>query len=222
MRAVWGQGFSRYLPSAPRSWSPCWHQFAAAQAYEAPTTAFAGANAFRQRRPDPDLVVHRRNRPVGRRHDDGQQGLPGDLRSTSRPSPAAPRRSRSSPTVSGCATSGTCSGLGTLTVTFSRPVLDPVIHFGGLGGNNTGPGNRSTTFHGTLTLTTPGLTLTKVGTGTNYQVTGGSKITAVNQPRASTSCTTVGTPARRWPPVARLTSTASSPPPPLRWAPSPR
>ena len=79
-------------------------------------------------------------------------------------------------------------------MTFSRPVLDPVIQFGGLGGNNTGPGNRSATFHGTLTLTTPGLTLTKVGTGTNYQVTGGSKITAVDD-RTSTSCTTVGTPA---------------------------
>jgi CshA-type fibril repeat protein len=89
--------------------------------------------------------------------------------------------------VDTCAVTDTCSGLGTLTVTFAHPVVNPVIHFAGLG-DNVG----AVLFHVTLTLTTSGLTVSKVGTGANYKVVG-STITAVDD-KTSGSCTSYAAP----------------------------
>ena len=97
-----------------------------------------------------------------------------------------------------CAVSGTCSGLGTLTVTFPQPVLNPVIHFAGLGGQSSttqgGTTIAASVFHATLTLTTPGLSLSKVGTGANYRVANGQTITAEND-STSVNCQSVTTTA---------------------------
>ena len=102
-------------------------------------------------------------------------------------------------------------------MTFSRPVLNPVIHFGGLGGTP-GPGNRSTTFHGTLTLTTRGSA--DEGRHRDQPVTGGSKITAVDD-RTSTSCTDGRHPGHRRSPAcgsARINGLVTSAT--FAWAPS--
>lgn len=89
--------------------------------------------------------------------------------------------------VGSCSSTGACSGLGTIKVQFSQPVLDPVIHLAGLGGNS------AAIFHGTFTLVTPNLTLAKVGNGTNLTVNG-SLITATNH-STGTTCTASPTPA---------------------------
>jgi CshA-type fibril repeat protein len=94
--------------------------------------------------------------------------------------------------VSDCAGDATaCSGLGTLTVTFAHPVVNPTIHFAGLGDSTVS----GTIFHTTLTLTSsvpaaPAATMTLVS-GTNSQVVGtasGPMITAVD-PNTSSLCT---------------------------------
>ena len=66
-------------------------------------------------------------------------------------------------------------------------MVNPVIHIAGLG-DNVG----AVLFHVTLTLTTPGLTVSKVGTGANYQVVG-STITAVDD-KSATTCTSFAAP----------------------------
>ena len=89
--------------------------------------------------------------------------------------------------VDTCAVTDKCSDLGTLTVTFAHPVVNPVIHFAGLG-DNVG----AVLFHVTLTLTTSGLTVSEVGTGANYKVVG-STITAVDD-KSATTCTSFAAP----------------------------
>ena len=84
--------------------------------------------------------------------------------------------------ASGCPTTGTCTGRGTVTVTFSQPVLNPTIHIAGPGGSVTsGSGNSrgQSDFHAVLTLTTAGASLSK-RSGGNLAVTGGNTITAIN------------------------------------------
>ena len=95
----------------------------------------------------------------------------------------------------GCQNVGTCSGLGTLTITFSQPVRNPTLHFVGLGGSRFlrqgGVVTQQSDLHSTLTLQTPGVTLEAVSGNDNFAVTDGV-VTAVNS-SASLSCiTTIG------------------------------
>jgi CshA-type fibril repeat protein len=89
-----------------------------------------------------------------------------------------------------CAAIGTCGGRGTLTITFSQPVRNPILHLAGLGGSVSQSGNNRITaqseLHAALKLTTAGLSLTKVGQGNNLAV-GSDAITALN-PDAGPNC----------------------------------
>ncbi|WP_460660094.1 Ig-like domain-containing protein [Kribbella swartbergensis] len=74
-----------------------------------------------------------------------------------------------------CASTGGCADRGTLTVEFSRPVRNPVLHLAGIGGAVTqtvsGRPTAQSELHAVLKLTTAGLSLTKVGEGNNLTVT---------------------------------------------------
>ncbi|WP_350274220.1 tandem-95 repeat protein [Kribbella sp. HUAS MG21] len=82
-----------------------------------------------------------------------------------------------------CASTGGCGDRGTLTITFSQPVRNPVLHLGGLGGSVTRTVSGRTTaqseLHSILKLATPGLSLTKLGQGNNLAVTSDT-VTAAN------------------------------------------
>ncbi len=76
--------------------------------------------------------------------------------------------------ASGCVnTTFRCSNRGTMTISFNKPVTNPVLHLSGLGGNT---GGTQSMYHASLNLTswtatgTP--TLTRVGGNTNFTVTG--------------------------------------------------
>ncbi|HEY3556859.1 MAG TPA: Ig-like domain-containing protein [Kribbella sp.] len=82
-----------------------------------------------------------------------------------------------------CASTGGCGDRGTLTIAFSQPVRNPVLHLGGIGGSVTRTVSGRTTaqseLHSILKLSTPGLSLTKLGQGNNLAVTSDT-ITAAN------------------------------------------
>ncbi|GAA1606112.1 MULTISPECIES: Ig-like domain-containing protein [Kribbella] len=82
-----------------------------------------------------------------------------------------------------CASTGGCGDRGTVTIAFSQPVRNPVLHLGGLGGSVTRTVSGTTVaqseLHAVLKLGTAGLSLTKVGTGNNLAVTSDT-ITAAN------------------------------------------
>ncbi|MET9270417.1 Ig-like domain-containing protein [Kribbella sp. NPDC003557] len=82
-----------------------------------------------------------------------------------------------------CASTGGCGDRGTLTIAFSQPVRNPVLHLGGLGGSVTRTVSGRTTaqseLHAVLKLNTAGLSLTKLGQGNNLAVTSDT-ITAAN------------------------------------------
>ncbi|RZT19486.1 CshA-type fibril repeat protein [Kribbella sp. VKM Ac-2569] len=82
-----------------------------------------------------------------------------------------------------CASTGGCGDRGTVTIAFSQPVRNPVLHLGGLGGSVTRTVNGKPTaqseLHSVLKLTTAGLSLTKLGQGNNLAVTSDT-ITAAN------------------------------------------
>ncbi|HZX04795.1 Ig-like domain-containing protein [Kribbella sp.] len=82
-----------------------------------------------------------------------------------------------------CASTGGCGDRGTVTIAFSQPVRNPVLHLGGLGGSVTrtvsGRTVAQSELHAILKLGTAGLSLTKVGAGNNLAVTSDT-ITAVN------------------------------------------
>ncbi|XAZ31504.1 GEVED domain-containing protein [Paenarthrobacter ureafaciens] len=90
-----------------------------------------------------------------------------------------------------CPASGTCSGLGSLTMTFNQPVRNPVLNIAGLGGyvyfdeNGDDTIDAQSQYHAVLNLGTPGLSLTKLSGG-NLAVSGNS-ITNIN-PNSGTSC----------------------------------
>lgn len=86
-----------------------------------------------------------------------------------------------------CAAIGFCSGLGTLTVAFSQPVRNPVLHLAGIGGWIR-QGDAQSDQHAVLDLATTGLSLTKVAGNTQLSVSG-TRITATND-STSASCTT--------------------------------
>ena len=88
-----------------------------------------------------------------------------------------------------CPTSGTCSGLGSFTIRFSSPVVDPVLAIGGICGEvNDILGQFQSQLCDILHLTTAGVTLSKVA-GSNLSVTGGNTIGPTN-PNASYNCAT--------------------------------
>jgi len=82
-----------------------------------------------------------------------------------------------------CASTGSCGERGTVTIAFSQPVRDPVLHLAGIGGAVTqtvsGKPTAQSELHSILKLTTAGLSLTKVGQGNNLAVTSDT-ITAAN------------------------------------------
>ncbi|WP_329002092.1 Ig-like domain-containing protein [Kribbella sp. NBC_00709] len=82
-----------------------------------------------------------------------------------------------------CASTGGCGDRGTLTIAFSQPVRNPVLHLGGIGGSVTrtvsGKPIAQSELHSILKLTTAGLSLTKLGQGNNLAVTSDT-ITAAN------------------------------------------
>ncbi|TDD20598.1 cell wall protein [Kribbella turkmenica] len=82
-----------------------------------------------------------------------------------------------------CASTGSCGDRGTVTIAFSRPVRNPVLHLAGLGGSVTQTVNGNPTaqseLHSVLKLATAGLSLSKVGAGNNLTVTSDT-ITAGN------------------------------------------
>ncbi|NUR98936.1 MAG: cell wall protein, partial [Kribbellaceae bacterium] len=82
-----------------------------------------------------------------------------------------------------CASTGGCDDRGTLTIAFSQPVRNPVLHVGGLGGSVTrtvsGRTVAQSELHAILKLTTTGISLTKLGQGNNLAVTSDT-ITAAN------------------------------------------
>ncbi|MBT2745512.1 MULTISPECIES: GEVED domain-containing protein [unclassified Lysobacter] len=84
---------------------------------------------------------------------------------------------------------------GTLTITYSRPVTNPTLHFVGLGGQNASAVDiiSSRTVH---TLTTAGVSMTLLGGATNLQVTG-STLDLVNTSFNGTSCTAPAAPANQ-------------------------
>lgn len=94
-----------------------------------------------------------------------------------------------------CAAVGNCGNRGTVTITFSQPVRDPILHFAGIGGSATqsvnGRISAQSELHSVLKLTTAGLSLTKVGQGNNLAVTSDT-IAPVN-PDAGPNCISTDT-----------------------------
>lgn len=107
-----------------------------------------------------------------------------------------PALTSSTPTVAvrtdltnNCAVSGPCSGLGSFTITFSSPVVDPVIAIGGICGTVYDSTDQfQSQVCDILHLTTPGATLSKIA-GSNLSVTGGDTIGPTN-PNGSFNCAT--------------------------------
>ena len=111
--------------------------------------------------------------------------------------------------VNNCATTGPCSGLGSITINFSQPVRNPVLNLAGLGGNSAwdeglnGSIDRISQLHAVLGLATTGLTMTKLSGG-NLSVSGNT-ITAVND-STSARCNTVVQASTPQPPDAGATA----------------
>jgi CshA-type fibril repeat protein len=82
-----------------------------------------------------------------------------------------------------CASTGGCGDRGTVTIAFSQPVRNPVLHLGGIGGSVvrtvSGKPTAQSELHSILKLSTAGLSLTKLGQGNNLAVTSDT-ITAAN------------------------------------------
>ncbi len=77
-----------------------------------------------------------------------------------------------------CASTGLCSGLGTLTLRFSQPVRNPTLHFSGFGAAVSNSRFQSD-FHAVMNLTTPGLTLSQADGNANFAVTS-TQVTTAN------------------------------------------
>ncbi|GAA1586772.1 hypothetical protein GCM10009789_45460 [Kribbella sancticallisti] len=94
-----------------------------------------------------------------------------------------------------CAATGTCGNRGTVTITFSQPVRNPILHLAGIGGAATqtvnGRISAQSELHSVLKLTTAGLSLTKVGQGNNLAV--GSDTIAPANPDAGPNCVNTDT-----------------------------
>ncbi|MEV7663394.1 GEVED domain-containing protein [Paenarthrobacter sp. NPDC089316] len=115
--------------------------------------------------------------------------------------------------VNNCPASGTCSGLGTVTLAFSQPVRNPVLNLAGMGGyvaldiGNNGSTDQQSQYHVVLNLATPGLTMSKLSGG-NLAVSGNS-ITAVND-NTGISCNTTAQSGNPTPFNAQATAACGS------------
>ncbi|MFK0040319.1 GEVED domain-containing protein [Paenarthrobacter sp. NPDC090517] len=112
-----------------------------------------------------------------------------------------------------CPASGSCSGLGTVTVAFSQPVRNPVLNLAGMGGyvsldlGNDGNVDQQSQYHVVLNLATAGLTMSKLS-GSNLAVSGNS-ITAVNH-NTGPSCSTTAQTGNPAPLSAQATAACGS------------
>ncbi|MGL4177659.1 MAG: DUF7507 domain-containing protein, partial [Dermatophilaceae bacterium] len=96
----------------------------------------------------------------------------------------------------GCAANGLCTNRGVVTVTFSRPVRDPVLHLAGLGDSvGTAPNNSVLHALGTITGSTPaGATFGAPSSGNvNLVRTGGNLTFDTTGAKPAPSCVTTGT-----------------------------
>jgi large repetitive protein len=89
---------------------------------------------------------------------------------------------------------------GTLTIAFSRPVANPIVHFVGLGSVRSVTGDTTTITAGraahTLAASVPaGATMALLAGATNLQVLGGASLDLANPAYNGTSCSTVTAPA---------------------------
>ncbi|MEO9325656.1 GEVED domain-containing protein [Nocardioides sp. C4-1] len=97
-----------------------------------------------------------------------------------------------------CTAGATCTGLGTMTISFSQPVTDPVIHVSGLGSQAGVQGSTTQATRGrnrlTLASSTPaGATLGAIRPGSsNLRILNGNTIDAITA-NLSTQCDTAGT-----------------------------
>ncbi len=92
-------------------------------------------------------------------------------------------------TDDGCTYGNLCASRGTLTVSFSQPVTNPVLSISGIGGggaNGNVSGSKTVTWT-ELELTTPNITMTKLS-GVNMQIVGQRIEPVVKNP--SSSCST--------------------------------
>ncbi|MGL5817537.1 MAG: DUF7507 domain-containing protein, partial [Phycicoccus sp.] len=99
--------------------------------------------------------------------------------------------------ANGCAASGLCSNRGTVTITFNRPVRNPVLHVAGLGGSiGTVPNNSILHALGTITGSSPaGATFgAPNASAVNLSRTNGNLTFDTTDPRPSSNCgaTTTG------------------------------
>ncbi|MEU4396827.1 Ig-like domain-containing protein [Kribbella sp. NPDC023855] len=162
-----------------------------AGAYQVPTAPFAQGNSATATMPGSGLVQTITVSGETELLDATTAGVRGSTAKTYDPAIARTTPAQDILVNTGsCAAIGTCGNRGTLTITFSQPVRDPILHLAGLGGAATqtvnGRPNAQSELHSVLRLTTAGLSLTKVGQGNNLAV-GSDKITALN-PDAGPNC----------------------------------
>ncbi|WND79810.1 GEVED domain-containing protein [Lysobacter capsici] len=99
------------------------------------------------------------------------------------------------------ATTAACPNIGTLTVSFSRPVTNPTLHFVGLGSVQSVTGDTVTItasrpVHTIASSVPAGATMTVLGGAVNLQTLGaGTSLDLVNTTYNGTSCTTITAPA---------------------------
>lgn len=100
----------------------------------------------------------------------------------------------------GCTPNSTATGnicnAGTLTVTFSRPVTNPIMHVSGIGGISSGTNTNGTTYdnraRSIYTIATPGVTFQSLGSPNNLSVTSTQLTSASTDPATSCQATTNG------------------------------
>ncbi|QWP77550.1 hypothetical protein J5226_03845 [Lysobacter sp. K5869] len=99
------------------------------------------------------------------------------------------------------ATTVTCANIGSsLTISFSRPVTNPIVHFVGLGSVSSVTGDTFTITAGrtthTLSASVPtGASMTVLPNAVNLQITGGNKLDLINTNYNGINCTTITAPA---------------------------
>lgn len=96
----------------------------------------------------------------------------------------------------GCPNAGACPSRGTLTISFNRPVRNPVLHISGIGGTTT-LGSAFITYHTILTLSSSspaGANFSLTAANGNMQVIGGTTIDVVNTTHVGTSCSSLTAP----------------------------
>lgn len=103
--------------------------------------------------------------------------------------------------ASNAATTVACPTLATLTISFSRPVTNPIVHFVGLGSVRSITGDTVTitagrATHAIASSVPAGATMTLLGGATNLQTLGGgSSLDLINPTYNGTNCATITAPA---------------------------